>query len=210
MHVHHRWAQAMTLIQIAIALAAITILTRNKGLQYVSYLGATISIALGALAVAHIKRRPTAGLAEVPQLPERHRQHRGIGQRHGAQLAQQLRARSSRADCGPARPRSVARGVAASALPTTSAAIVRCSPDRSSCIAPLASVCQCWSPGRRGDAIAQPRQAEPRREIEIDLGDELDRALRGARDLDDVERRIQRVESHDPRRERRAARRSAT
>lgn len=54
MHVHHRWAQAMTLIQIAIALAAITILTRNTGLQYVSYAGAAISIALGALAIAHI------------------------------------------------------------------------------------------------------------------------------------------------------------
>jgi hypothetical protein len=54
MHVHHRWAQAMTLIQIAIALAAITILTRNRRLQYVSYAGAAISIALGALAVAHI------------------------------------------------------------------------------------------------------------------------------------------------------------
>jgi hypothetical protein len=54
MHVHHRWAQAMTLIQIAIALAAITILTRNKGLQYVAYAGAAVSIALGALAVAHI------------------------------------------------------------------------------------------------------------------------------------------------------------
>ena len=54
MHVHHRWAQAMTLIQIAIALAAITILTRNRGLQYVSYVGAAISIALGALALAHI------------------------------------------------------------------------------------------------------------------------------------------------------------
>src|SRR5215831_19409052 len=37
MHVHHRWAQATTLIQIAIALAAITILTRNKGLMYVSF-----------------------------------------------------------------------------------------------------------------------------------------------------------------------------
>jgi hypothetical protein len=54
MHVHHRWAQAMTLIQIAIALAAITILTRNKGLQYLAYAGAAASIALGALAVAHI------------------------------------------------------------------------------------------------------------------------------------------------------------
>src|SRR5437763_1725091 len=37
MHVHHRWAQAITLIQIAIALAAITILTRNRGLQVVAY-----------------------------------------------------------------------------------------------------------------------------------------------------------------------------
>ena len=54
MHVHHRWAQAMTLIQIAIALAAITILTRNRRLQYVAYAGAAISIALGALALAHI------------------------------------------------------------------------------------------------------------------------------------------------------------
>jgi hypothetical protein len=54
MHVHHRWAQAMTLIQIAIALAAITILTRNRGLQYIAYAGAAISIALGALAVAHV------------------------------------------------------------------------------------------------------------------------------------------------------------
>jgi len=32
MHVHHRWAQAMMLIQIAIALAAITVLTRNKAI----------------------------------------------------------------------------------------------------------------------------------------------------------------------------------
>jgi Na+/glutamate symporter len=54
MHVHHRWAQAMTLIQIAIALAAITILTRNRRLQYVAYAGAAISIALGALAFAHV------------------------------------------------------------------------------------------------------------------------------------------------------------
>ena len=54
MHVDHRWAQAMTLIQIAIALAAITILTRNRGLQYVAYAGAAMSIALGTLALAHI------------------------------------------------------------------------------------------------------------------------------------------------------------
>ena len=54
MHVHHRWAQAMTLIQISIALAAITLLTRSRGLQYVSYGVAAVSIALGGLAAMHI------------------------------------------------------------------------------------------------------------------------------------------------------------
>ena len=54
LHVHHRWAQATTLIQIAIALAAITILTRNKGLQYTSYAVAAAAVAVGALALAHI------------------------------------------------------------------------------------------------------------------------------------------------------------
>ena len=53
-HVHHRWAQAMTLIQIAIALAAITILTRNAGLQYVAYGVAAAAVAVGALAFAHV------------------------------------------------------------------------------------------------------------------------------------------------------------
>ena len=54
MHLHHRWAQAMTLIQIAIALAAITILTRNKAMG-VGAIGVGVgSIALGALAFAHI------------------------------------------------------------------------------------------------------------------------------------------------------------
>jgi cytochrome b len=54
MHVHHRWAQATTLIQIAIALAAITILTRNKGLQIVAYITAGAAMFIGALAFAHI------------------------------------------------------------------------------------------------------------------------------------------------------------
>ncbi len=53
MHVHHRWAQAMTLIQISIALAAITLLTRNRRLQYVAYGGAAVSIGLGGLALMH-------------------------------------------------------------------------------------------------------------------------------------------------------------
>ena len=54
MHVHHRWAQATTLIQIAIALAAITILTRNRALQYTAYGMAAAAVAVGALAFAHI------------------------------------------------------------------------------------------------------------------------------------------------------------
>ena len=54
MHVHHRWAQSMTLIQIAIALAAITILTRNRGLMYAAYGAAAIAISLGAMAWMHM------------------------------------------------------------------------------------------------------------------------------------------------------------
>lgn len=54
MHTHHRWAQAMTLIQIAIALAAITILTRQKAMG-LGALGVAIgSIALGTLAAFHL------------------------------------------------------------------------------------------------------------------------------------------------------------
>ena len=54
MHVHHRWAQATTLIQIAIALAAITILTRSRGLSYTAFGAAGIAIAIGILAALHI------------------------------------------------------------------------------------------------------------------------------------------------------------
>jgi len=54
MHVHHRWAQATTLIQIAIALAAITILTRNRGLQYAAYGVAAVAVVVGAFAFLHI------------------------------------------------------------------------------------------------------------------------------------------------------------
>src|SRR5690348_11086272 len=54
MHVHHRFAQAMTLIQIAIALAAITLLTRSRWLQYVSYGAGGVSVAIGVLALMHV------------------------------------------------------------------------------------------------------------------------------------------------------------
>ena len=54
MHVHHRWAQSMTLIQISIALAAITILTRMKAMGIGALAVAGVSIALGALAFAGV------------------------------------------------------------------------------------------------------------------------------------------------------------
>ena len=54
MHVHHRWAQSMTLIQVSIALAAIALLTRKKWLQWGVYLAGAGSVALGALAFYHI------------------------------------------------------------------------------------------------------------------------------------------------------------
>jgi hypothetical protein len=54
MQVHHRWAQAMTLIQIAIALAAITILTRQKVMGLGAIGVAAGSVALGVLAYLHL------------------------------------------------------------------------------------------------------------------------------------------------------------
>ena len=54
MHVHHRWAQSMALIQIAIALAAITLLTRQKWLQWLAYGAGGGSLVVAALAFAHI------------------------------------------------------------------------------------------------------------------------------------------------------------
>ena len=54
MHLHHRWAQSMTLIQIAIALAAITLLTRQKWLQWMAYGAGAGSLMVAVLAFAHI------------------------------------------------------------------------------------------------------------------------------------------------------------
>ena len=53
MHQHHRWAQAMTAEQIAISLAAITLLTRKKWLEYASYGVAAAGLGLGVLAWLH-------------------------------------------------------------------------------------------------------------------------------------------------------------
>ena len=54
MHLHHRWALSMALIQIAIALAAITLLTRQKWLQWLAYGAGAGSLVVAALAIAHV------------------------------------------------------------------------------------------------------------------------------------------------------------
>lgn len=50
-HQHHRWAQATTLVQISIALAAITLLTRKSWLQKLTIGAAVVSIGLFVTAV---------------------------------------------------------------------------------------------------------------------------------------------------------------
>ena len=54
MHQHHRWAQATTLLQVSIALAAIALLTRKKWLEYAMFVLAGVGIVFGALATLHI------------------------------------------------------------------------------------------------------------------------------------------------------------
>jgi hypothetical protein len=53
-HQHHRWAQATTALQIAIAMAAIALLTKSRGLQYGVYAMSAIGTVLGGLAFFHI------------------------------------------------------------------------------------------------------------------------------------------------------------
>jgi len=52
-HLHHRWAQAMTAIQVSIALAAITLLTRKRWLLWGVYGFAGISAVLSGMALLH-------------------------------------------------------------------------------------------------------------------------------------------------------------
>jgi len=54
MHQHHRWAQATTALQIAIAMAAIALLTKRDWLQYAMYGVAVCGGVLGVLAALHI------------------------------------------------------------------------------------------------------------------------------------------------------------
>ena len=54
MHLHHRWAQATTGLQIAIALAAIALLTGRKWLEWGMYGVAVLGVLLGVAAALHV------------------------------------------------------------------------------------------------------------------------------------------------------------
>jgi Domain of unknown function (DUF4337) len=54
MHQHHRWAQATTVLQVSIALAAIALLTRKRWLEYGMFALAGVGLVIGALAMLHI------------------------------------------------------------------------------------------------------------------------------------------------------------
>jgi Na+/glutamate symporter len=54
LHRHHRWGQATTALQIAIAMAAMALLTRSRGLTYGMYGVTVLGVVLGALAAMHV------------------------------------------------------------------------------------------------------------------------------------------------------------
>lgn len=54
MHQHHRWAQATTALQVAIAMAAIALMTRRKWLEWGMYGLGAVGLGIGALALLHI------------------------------------------------------------------------------------------------------------------------------------------------------------
>lgn len=54
MHLHHRWAQATTVLQIAIAMAAIALLTKKKWLEFAMFGAGGLGILIGTLAGFHI------------------------------------------------------------------------------------------------------------------------------------------------------------
>jgi Domain of unknown function (DUF4337) len=54
MHVHERWAMATTLLQVSIALSAITLLTRKRWMLAGVYGSAALGLVVGALGYLHI------------------------------------------------------------------------------------------------------------------------------------------------------------
>ncbi len=53
MHLHHRWAQATTALQIGIALAAIALLTRRRWMEYATIGVGVVGVGLGIAAWLH-------------------------------------------------------------------------------------------------------------------------------------------------------------
>jgi hypothetical protein len=54
MHQHHRWAQATTALQVAIAMAAIALMTRRKWLEWGMYGMGAVGLGIGAMAALHV------------------------------------------------------------------------------------------------------------------------------------------------------------
>lgn len=54
MHLHHRWAQATTALQIGIALAAIALLTRRRWMEYATIGVGVVGVGLGMAAWLHV------------------------------------------------------------------------------------------------------------------------------------------------------------
>jgi hypothetical protein len=53
-HVHERWALGLTFMQVSIALAAITLLTRKSWLLYGVYLATGVGVVAAGMALAHL------------------------------------------------------------------------------------------------------------------------------------------------------------
>ena len=54
MHQHHRWAQATTALQVAIAMAAIALMTRRKWLEWGMYGLGAVGLGIGTMAALHV------------------------------------------------------------------------------------------------------------------------------------------------------------
>jgi len=54
MHQHHRWAQATTALQVAIAMAAIALMTKRKWLEWAMYGMGAVGLGIGTLALLHV------------------------------------------------------------------------------------------------------------------------------------------------------------
>lgn len=54
LHMHHRWAQATTALQVSIAVAAIALLTKRRWMEWAVIAFGGVGCVLGALAAAHI------------------------------------------------------------------------------------------------------------------------------------------------------------